>query len=165
MEALQKARRRGVSIAVDPSKFWLNPALTSYVHQAIAEADILLPNANEAELLTGCTSPLTAARALWAKGPQVVVIKLGEAGCVVCSPDEEIEMPAFKTEVRAYLGAGDAFNGGFLHGYLRRWPLKRMARFANATASLKLRHPGTQAGLPTETEVEAFLVEHAGETW
>jgi len=164
VEALQKARRRGVSIAVDPSKFWLNPALTSYVRQAIAEADILLPNVNEAELLTGCTSPLAAARALLAEGPRVVAIKLGDAGCVACSPDEEIEVPAFKTQVRAYLGAGDAFNGGFLHSYLRRWPLKRMARFANATASLKLRHPGTQAGLPTEAEVEAFLVEHRGET-
>jgi 2-dehydro-3-deoxygluconokinase len=163
VEVLLKARRRGVIVAVDPSKFWLNPDLTSIVHLAITMADILLPNANEAELLTGCTSPLTAARALWPLGPQVVAIKLGEAGCVVCSPDEEIEMPAFRTEVRAYLGAGDAFNGGFLHGYLRRWPLERMARFANATASLKLCCPGTQAGLPTEAEVEAFLAEHTGE--
>jgi 2-dehydro-3-deoxygluconokinase len=163
VEALLKARRRGVMVAVDPSKFWLNPALTSIVRQAIAGADVLLPNANEAELLTGCASPLAAARALLAEGPGVVAVKLGEAGCVVCSPEEEIEMPAFKTEVRAYLGAGDAFNGGFLHGYLRRWPLQRMARFANAAASLKLRHPGTQAGLPTEAEVEAFLAENTGE--
>jgi len=163
VEALQKARQRGVIIAVDPSKFWLNPSLILTVHQAIAAAHILLPNANEAELLTGCASPLAAARALLAKGPQIVGIKLGKAGCVVCSPEEEIEMPAFKTQVRAYLGAGDAFNGGFLHGYLRRWPLRQIARFASATASLKLRHPGTQAGLPTEAEVEAFLSEHVEE--
>jgi 2-dehydro-3-deoxygluconokinase len=163
VEALSKARRRGVIVAVDPSKFWLNPALISTVRLAITMADILLPNANEAELLTGCSSPLAAARALLAEGSQMVAIKLGEAGCVVCSPDGEIEMPAFETEVRAYLGAGDAFNGGFLHSYLRRWPLERMARFANATASLKLRYRGTQAGLPTETEVEAFLAEHTGE--
>jgi sugar/nucleoside kinase (ribokinase family) len=164
VETLRKVRQRDVIVAVDPSKFWLNPALVPYVHQAIAETDVLLPNANEAELLSGCALPLEAARALLAKGPQMVAIKLGEAGCVVCSPDEEIEMPAFKTDVRAYLGAGDAFNGGFLHSYLRRWPLKKIARFANATASLKLRYPGTQAGLPTETEVEAFLAEHTGET-
>ncbi len=163
VEALVQARRRGMMVAVDPSKFWLNPALSSYVRQAIATADILLPNAYEAELLTGCASPLAAARALLAEGARVVAIKLGEAGCVACSPDGEIELPAFKTKVRAYLGAGDAFNGGFLHGYLRRWPLKRVVRFANATASLKLRHPGTQAGLPTEAEVEAFLAERTGE--
>lgn len=161
VKALQKARRRGVIIAVDPSKFWLNPSLISTVHQAIAVAHILLPNANEAEILTGCASPLAAARALLAEGPRVVGIKLGKDGCVVCSPEEEIEMPAFRSQVAAYLGAGDAFNGGFLHGYLRCWPLKRIARFANATASLKLRYPGTQAGLPTEAEVEAFLSEQA----
>jgi sugar/nucleoside kinase (ribokinase family) len=163
VEALRKARQRGVTIALDPSKFWVNPALTSTVRQAITEADILLPNVNEAELLTGCASPLEAARALLAEGARVVAIKLGKAGCVACSPDEEIEMSSFNTKVRAYLGAGDAFNGGFLHGYLRRWPLKQMARFANATASLKLCHPGTQAGLPTEAEVEAFLAKHTGE--
>lgn len=164
VEALLKARQRGVLVAVDPSKFWLNPALTSIVRQAVAGADVLLPNANEAQFLTGCASPLAAARALLAAGPRLVAIKLGEAGCVACSPEEEIEMPAFKTQVRAYLGAGDAFNGGFLHGYLHRWPLQQMARFANATASLKLRHPGTQAGLPTEAEVKAFLAKHTGET-
>ncbi len=155
--ALRKARRQGVSIALDPSKFWLNPSLAYLVHQAIAEADILLPNANEAELLTGCSSPLAAAQALVAQGASVVAIKLGKAGCVICTPSEALELPAFETEVRAYLGAGDAFNGGFLHGYLHGWPLDRMGRFAIATASLKLRTPGTQSGLPTESEVEAFL--------
>jgi len=160
VEALRKARQRGVIIAVDPSKYWLNPALVSTVRRAISEADILLPNANEAELLTGCASPLEAARALMGEGARAVAVKLGETGCVVCTQDQELEMPAFETEVRAYLGAGDAFNGGFLHGYLRHWPLERTVRFASATASLKLRHPGTQAGLPTEAEVEAFLEEH-----
>jgi sugar/nucleoside kinase (ribokinase family) len=157
--ALREARRQGVSIALDPSKFWLNPSLADLVHQAIAEADILLPNANEAELLTGCSSPLAAAQALVAEGASLVAIKLGKTGCVVCTPTEARELPAFETEVRAYLGAGDAFNGGFLHGFLRGWSLERMGRFAIATASLKLRTPGTQSGLPTASEVDAFLEE------
>ena len=160
VEAIRKARQRGVTVAVDPSKYWLNPSLVSIVRQAIAEAEVLLPNANEAQLLTGCASPLAAARALVSEGAGAVAVKLGEAGCAVCTRDQELEMPAFETEVRAYLGAGDAFNGGFLHGYLRHWPLDETVRFANATASLKLLQPGTQSGLPREAEVEAFLAKH-----
>lgn len=159
VEATRKAHRRGVIIAVDPSKYWLNPALASIVRQAIAEADILLPNANEAELLTGCASPLAAARALVGEGAGTVAVKLGKKGCVVCTQDQDLEIPAFETEARAFLGAGDAFNGGFLHGYLRHWPLEETVRFANATASLKLLQPGTQTGLPKEAEVQAFLAE------
>jgi 2-dehydro-3-deoxygluconokinase len=159
LEAMQQARRQGVVIALDPGKFWLNMDLASYVHKAVHEADILLPNAYEAELLSGCSQTRDVSRALLDQGVKVVAVKLGEAGCIVCTHDEEIEMPGFKTEVKSRLGAGDSFNSGFLHGYLRRWPLMKMARFANASASLKIRYPGTQAGLPTESEVEAFLAE------
>lgn len=160
LEAMQEARRQGVIIAFDPGKFWLNMDLASCVYKAVHEADILLPNAYEAELLSGCSQPRDAGRALLDQGVRVVAVKLGEAGCIVCTQDEKIEMPGFKTEAKSRLGAGDSFNSGFLHGYLRRWPLKKMARFASASASLKIRYPGTQVGLPTEIEVEAFLAEH-----
>jgi len=162
LEAMQQARRQGATIAFDPGKFWLNMDLASYVRKAVHEADILLPNAYEAELLSGYPQTRDGCRAFLDKGVRVVAVKLGEAGCIVCTSDEEIEIPSFKTEVKSRLGAGDSFNSGFLHGYLRRWPLIKMARFANASASLKVRFPGTQAGLPTESEVESFLAERAG---
>jgi 5-dehydro-2-deoxygluconokinase len=162
VSALGAARYQGVIIAVDPSKFWLNPALATLVRQTVAQAHILLPNAHEAELLTGLASPWEAARALLAGGAEVVVVKLGGDGCIACSREEEVEVRALDTQVRAYLGAGDAFNGGFLHGVLRGWSLERTARFANATASLKVRHLGTQSGLPTEAEVEALLAAQGG---
>ena len=161
LKAMQEARKQGVIIAFDPGKFWLNMDLAPYVYKAVHEADILLPNAYEAELLSGCSQPRDGVRALLDQGVKVVAVKLGEAGCIVCTHDEEIEMPGFKTEAKSRLGAGDSFNSGFLHGYLRRWPLLKMARFANASASLKIRYPGTQVGLPTEIEVDAFLAERA----
>ena len=159
LEAMRRARREGVIIALDPGKFWLNMDLAPYVHEAVHAADILMPNAYEAELLSGSSQPREGGRALLDKGVKVVAVKLGEAGCFVCTHDREMEVPGFKTEVTSRLGAGDSFNSGFLHGYLRGWPLLRIARFANASASLKIRYPGTQVGLPTESEIETFLAQ------
>jgi sugar/nucleoside kinase (ribokinase family) len=164
LAALKAAREDGVIIALDPSKYWLNQELGASVRLAIAEAHILLPNSHEAELLTGCDSPGDAARALLKEGPELIALKLGGAGCVIRTAERELASPSYQTEPRAFLGAGDAFNGGFLHGYLRGWSLERMARFANATASLKLRTPGTQAGLPTEAEVLVFMAGQGDDT-
>jgi sugar/nucleoside kinase (ribokinase family) len=157
LAAVKSVREDGAVVALDPSKYWLNPGLAWIVREVIAEAHILLPNRHEAELLTGRRSPEDAAGALLGDGPELVALKLGAEGCVILTAEEELRVPPFQTEARAFLGAGDAFNGGFLHGYLRDWPLEEMARFANATASLKLRTPGTQAGLPLEVEVMDFL--------
>lgn len=159
LNAIRKAKESKVTIALDPSKYWLNLALDHFVHEAISLTDVLLPNSNEAHILTGCSSMKDAGHALLEKGPKVVAIKMGENGSMVISKDKEIEQPAFSTNVVSNLGAGDAFNGGFLHGYLRNWPNQQALRFANATASLKIRFRGAQAGLPSRTDVEAFLMD------
>lgn len=157
IEVLSRAKSAGVAIAIDPSKFWLNLTLTNYVKDAISLADVILPNALEAKILTENSNPSEAAKSLLKLGPKIVAIKLGNSGCLVCSAQQVTEVKAIITDISSLLGAGDAFNGGFLHGYLREWSLEKMANFANATASLKIRHLGTQEGLPTESDVEALL--------
>jgi len=159
ISAIKKAREHGVTIALDPSKFWLNPNLDHYIHQVISLTDVLLPNANEAKILTNFSSMNDAGLSLLDRGPKIVAIKMGSEGSLVISKDEEIFQPAFKTKAITYLGAGDAFNGGFLHAYLRKWTLKQVTRFANATAALKIRSRGAQAGLPSRTDVESFLLD------
>ena len=157
LQAIEIAREYGVIVALDPGKYWLNQELTSYVRQAIKMADILLPNDNEAELLTGKKHAEDAARMLLDEGVDIVAVKMAGQGSVICSREEQFTVPAFKTRVHSSLGAGDAFNSGFLHGYLKQWPLEKAGLFASATAGLKIRHLGTQGGLPAEKEVEVFL--------
>ncbi|HID90636.1 TPA: carbohydrate kinase family protein, partial [Candidatus Bathyarchaeota archaeon] len=53
-------------------------------------------------------------------------------------------------------GAGDAFDGGFVVGLLRGWDYRRIGRFANAVAGLKVTRFGPME-VPTLSEVEAFL--------
>lgn len=157
LDAIRLVHREGVTVALDPGKFWLNMDRVSLLQKAIHETDILLPNAYEAKLLGGYDLPSAAAKSLLERGPSVVSIKQGEAGCLVCTREEEIEVRGCETEVKSSFGAGDSFNAGFLHGLLQEWELDKTAHFANALAGLKIRYPGTQLGMPSESEVEMFL--------
>jgi sugar/nucleoside kinase (ribokinase family) len=54
-------------------------------------------------------------------------------------------------------GAGDAFDAGFVRGYLAGWPLERTLRLACACGALATREPGGTAGQPTlEKALEAM---------
>jgi cytidine kinase len=79
----------------------------------------IVMNDSEAKQLTGKTNLLIAARATLNMGPQFVVIKKGEHGCLLVAGDGEVfTLPAYPTEkVTDPTGAGDSFAGGMM-GYL-----------------------------------------------
>ncbi len=98
-----------------------------------------------------------AARGLLALGPEVVVVTLGERGCVLWTRDECLTVPAFPVQAVDTTGAGDAFHGGFIYAMLQGWDLRRVALFANAVAALNCRVLGGRRGLPGRAEVDALL--------
>ena len=83
-----------------------------------AGATLLLPNAAEARLLTGCRDPEEAARALAGRYP-VVAVKLGADGALWASDGVLVHRPAHPTTVVDTTGAGDAFAAGLLAAWLR----------------------------------------------
>jgi ribokinase len=82
-----------------------------------AGATVLLPNADEALLLTGCADVTDAARALAARHP-VVAVSLGAEGALWASGGVLVHRPAHPTEVVDTTGAGDAFAAGLLAAWL-----------------------------------------------
>jgi sugar/nucleoside kinase (ribokinase family) len=60
-----------------------------------------------------------AASRLLDMGARSVAIKLGASGCFVADPSYQAALPALPIVVVDTTGAGDAFCGGFLAGYLR----------------------------------------------
>jgi len=61
----------------------------------------------------------TAATQLLGIGARAVAIKLGASGCLVADPSHRAVLPSLPVTVVDSTGAGDAFCGGFLAGYLR----------------------------------------------
>jgi sugar/nucleoside kinase (ribokinase family) len=118
LAALAAAVAAGATISLDPAS---TAPLAAYgVDRWLADtaaATLVLPNAEEATLLTGCADPADAARALAARH-RVVAVKLGADGALWASGDVLVHRPALPTTVVDTTGAGDAFAAGLLAAWL-----------------------------------------------
>ena len=126
LAAMAEARRRGISVSVDPSSTAPIRAVGSATTLHLLDAaDMLLPNLAEARLLTGHATAREAARALGGRVSEVVVTD-GARGAVwsdgaeVCTVDAA-ELPAATGnghgpagEEIDPVGAGDVFTAGWL---------------------------------------------------
>ncbi|WP_098027000.1 carbohydrate kinase family protein, partial [Streptomyces sp. st115] len=118
--ALRTAVERGVPVSVDPASAGFLGELGPKRFLEFAEgAELLLPNADEARLLTGLPGPEAAAAELSRWFPRVVVT-LGARGAVVAARGEvtgRAPAPPVRDPVDS-TGAGDAFTGGYLTALL-----------------------------------------------
>lgn len=154
------AAEADVPIAFDPNvrlKLWSEHDARRTLLGLLGGVRWLLASREEATLLTGHDDPELAARALLDRGPAVVVVRLGEEGALGVSADQVIHSPAIDVEVVETVGAGDAFNAGFLAAQLRGWPLDAALRLGNIVGGLATTVPGDVEGLPTWGEVQPYL--------
>ncbi|GAB4575411.1 MAG: hypothetical protein Kow0077_26770 [Anaerolineae bacterium] len=98
-----------------------------------------------------------------AGGVEAVVEKVGAEGARVhLASGEIIEAPGFPVEVYNILGAGDAFGGGFLYGYVHGWDWYRAARLGNACGAIVVTKHGCANFMPTMDEVMSFVAPYGG---
>jgi sugar/nucleoside kinase (ribokinase family) len=118
LAAIAAAAAAGCTVSVDPAS---TGPLTRYgVDRWLADtamATVLLPNADEARLLTGCPEVADAARAL-ARRHAVVAVSLGPDGALWAAEHVLVHRPAHPTTVIDTTGAGDAFAAGLLSAWL-----------------------------------------------
>jgi sugar/nucleoside kinase (ribokinase family) len=117
--ALERARGRGVRISVDPAStgFLAEFGVDRFL-AAVQGAAVLIPNRDEAGLLTGCRDPHEAAVRLSGRFG-LVVCKLGAQGAVVARAGRVVaRVPAVAARAVDSTGAGDAFAAGFLAALL-----------------------------------------------
>ena len=154
---VHKARKAGRPLSFDPGNM-MAAAHPDTVLRVGAAAWITFVSRTEARLLTGTTTPAAVARRLAGAGWRRTVLKLGEEGSVLLV-DGEVgpHVPAFRVPVVDTIGAGDAFDAGFLWACARGCELETCARYASAVAAMAIGAWGGQAGLPTAREVEAFV--------
>jgi 5-dehydro-2-deoxygluconokinase len=96
-------------------------------------------------------------------GPEALVLKTGARGArVYLRTGERIEVPGYPVEVYNILGAGDAFGGGFLYGYVHGWGWYRSARLGNACGAIVVTKHGCANFMPRMDEVTAFVSTRGG---
>ncbi len=118
----------------------------------LGHVDVLKVSIEDLEWLVPGRPARAAARELLAKGPRVVVLTTGADGAVVIAEHQEITIPAASVKVADTIGAGDAFNAGFLARWLadgltreqlgRVEDVARAARFGCVVAARACAHYG-----------------------
>ncbi|MFE4369874.1 carbohydrate kinase family protein [Streptomyces sp. NPDC056835] len=113
--AMESAAERGVPVSVDPASAGFIKELGADRFLASVEGvETLLPNADEARLLTGLTNVADAAAAL-SRRVGVSVVTLGGDGALVAEAGAvTARVPPVPARARDSTGAGDAFTGAFL---------------------------------------------------
>lgn len=106
-------------VACDTMNYWIENT-PELLERLLGRVDLLLVNDAEARELSGDHNLARAARWIRDQGPSHVVIKKGEHGAILFSPQGTFFAPGYPLEeVFDPTGAGDAFAGGML-GHLAR---------------------------------------------
>ncbi len=121
-----------------------------------AGLDVIFLNKIEALRYTGEKSPEKAIRKISSPG-QVVVVKLGEAGAMAIDDGTLVTAKGIKVDAIDTTGAGDAFNGGFLHAWMDRLPLIDCLRAGNVCGAFSTTKPGGNAALPNKIQLARAL--------
>jgi sugar/nucleoside kinase (ribokinase family) len=137
----------------DPSDRWDGDLMA-----LLPSVDVFFPNEVEALRLARISDRDAAADRLRHPGG-IVVIKLGAAGAMAASDEGTIRTPVFAAETVDTTGAGDAFDAGFLTGWLSGWPIERSLLYANVCGALSTRAPGGTDAQPTPEEAGHALTE------
>jgi sugar/nucleoside kinase (ribokinase family) len=109
--------RRPKFVIADTMDLWINIALPDLL-KLLRRVDAFVLNDSEARLLTQEENLLAATRKIHRLGPRYVILKKGEHGALLSSPQGIFLAPAYPLQnVVDPTGAGDSFVGGLI-GYM-----------------------------------------------
>src|SRR5271169_7153713 len=126
------------------------------LQDALRYVDIFLPNEREAQKAAGTGDLETAVKKLAAMVP-LVVVKLGREGATAQRGTERFTSPAFRVEAVDPVGAGDSFDAGFLHEYVRGADLPTCLAAGNLAGALSTTRPGGTEAFRDKAHREQFL--------
>ncbi|MCX5800650.1 MAG: PfkB family carbohydrate kinase [Candidatus Eisenbacteria bacterium] len=106
-------------VACDTMNFWITRRREELL-RTIERVNALILNDAEVRQLTGEPHLIKAAKWILDLGPKIVIIKKGEHGALLITPEFKFAAPAYPVEsLYDPTGAGDSFAGGFV-GFLAR---------------------------------------------
>lgn len=140
-------RQGGVAtVTIDPGPGYMNGNFLSDMRSLLQGVTAFLPSEDEIRtLFWGRTTDLwEMAETLGSYGVEIVVIKRGARGQYIYDRDshKKWDLPAYPARVADPTGAGDAFCGGFLAGYVGSFDPLQAALHGNVAASLAIEGSG-----------------------
>ncbi len=160
LAAMAQARAEGVVVSFDLNlrleNWGWDDGFREVVMAAVERSDVVLGAAgDEVGALAGVEDPIAAATAL-AGTQRTVVARIGAAGAVACSAGSVVAEAGFEVAVVDTVGAGDAFNAGFIASRLAGGTIADALRWGNAVAALSIGEAGARS-TPTKARLSEFL--------
>lgn len=157
-DLFQQLKQKGLTISLDPNDDpedeWKDD-----IREALRYVDIFLPNAREAKKIAR-TEDIEDAVAKLAGMVPLVIVKLGAGGALAQRGHDRFVSPAAKIEIVDPVGAGDSFDAGFLHQFLRGGELQSCLDAGNVTAALSTTRAGGTEAFRDNQYLNAFLRNH-----
>jgi len=155
MLAIRKLRQRGLTVSADLG--WNPNVLESpRLPALLSEFEFVFPNELEARAMTREKTVEAASRKL-ARWVRVPVIKLSTDGSLAIRDGKMVRAKSIRVRAVDATGAGDAFNGGFLHGHLAGWPLEDCLRAGNICGALATTGAGGSSAPPTRQSLGKLM--------
>jgi len=153
-ELFANLKSAGLTISLDPND---DPADTwdRCILEALPFVDVLLPNEREACLIAA-EPDLRRAIAKLREIVPLLIIKRGSKGASAYTREEEWHAPAESVQIVDAVGAGDSFNAGFLHAWLRGRSIQSSLAFGNVCGSASATRNGGTAAFRERASLDAI---------
>lgn len=147
----------GARVSVEPFKPAEHLPPSAELETLLSSADVFSPNLEEAVSLLGPGEPLALLKKLLAAGARVVALRMGADGSLaaVQGTGRAVHVPAVPVQVVDPVGAGNAYCGGFLAGWLQTGDLREAALRGAASASFLVEQVGVPQTLDETVRAEA----------
>jgi len=160
-ELFRKMKEAGLTTSLDtnddPDDGW-----EGGLQEALRYVDIFLPNEREVQKAAGVADVEGAIRKLSAIVP-LVVVKLGCEGALAQRGSERFVRPAIAVESVDPVGAGDSFDAGFLHEYVRGGDLPACLTAGNLAGAFSTTRPGGVEAFRDANHRRKFFDQHRAE--
>jgi sugar/nucleoside kinase (ribokinase family) len=160
LDAMAAARHAGIPVSFDLNlrleNWGWDDGFREVVASAVEHSNVILGAASdEVGAFTGIDDPVAAAVGLAGEG-RIVVARLGSGGAVAAVAGEVFTAPGFDVPMVDSVGAGDAFNAGFIAARLQALSVETSLRWGNAVAALTITKSGARS-TPSIHEVKSLL--------
>ena len=160
-KAVEMAKERGMKIAIDPNirlKMASKEKIRKLIKPLMQQCDYVFPNDSELKLLYPDRTEEEAANELIQNGVEVVVVKKGENGAEAYTEKNKYNIESYKLRaIASTMGAGDAFNAGFISGILDKDDINMCLKKACAMGAFAVMGYDPYLMLPEKKELMEFI--------
>jgi sugar/nucleoside kinase (ribokinase family) len=160
VELFREMKSAGLTTSLDinddPEDRW-----NSGLWDVLRHVDVFFLNERELKKVAG-TEDLRSAILRVSEAVPMTVVKLGANGALLREKDQELRDAALPVNVVDLVGAGDSFDAGFLHQFIRGAAPERCLEYANLAGAFSTTRPGGTEAFRDRKHLESFFDQHWG---